>query len=158
MMMTRSLSAHNLQTKNVSTDFDSTIQGERKMMKSIRNRYWIISLFLGLIFLVVLLGTAPSNANAENIGGIDLGDLTDYVLFYADASDKANWQGATKGFVGNVAVDGIQADESTSAAFPLPELYSQTIHHSVRGRILLTKMHPLMLARHRRLQALEIQP
>ena len=52
------------------------------------------------------------------IGGIDLGNLTDYLLFFADARDDANWQGATKGFAGDVAVDGIQADERTSGDVP----------------------------------------
>ena len=45
------------------------------------------------------------------IGGINLGNLTDYLLFFSNGSTDANWQGATKGFIGDVAVDGIQADE-----------------------------------------------
>ncbi|ADL12660.1 DUF7507 domain-containing protein [Acetohalobium arabaticum] len=52
------------------------------------------------------------------IGGIDLGNLTDYLFFFADGSTDANWQGATKGFVGDVAVDGIQASEGTSGSVP----------------------------------------
>lgn len=52
------------------------------------------------------------------IGGIDLGNLTDYLFFFADGRDDANWQGATKGYVGDVAVDGIQADERTSGSVP----------------------------------------
>ncbi|ADL13022.1 DUF3794 domain-containing protein [Acetohalobium arabaticum] len=52
------------------------------------------------------------------IGGIDLGNLTDYLLFFADANEDANWQGASKGFAGDVAVDGIQANERTSGFVP----------------------------------------
>ncbi|GAB6139121.1 DUF7507 domain-containing protein [Halanaerobaculum tunisiense] len=52
------------------------------------------------------------------IGGIDLGNLTDNLFFFADANQDANWQGATKGYVGDVAVDGIQADERTSGDVP----------------------------------------
>jgi hypothetical protein len=52
------------------------------------------------------------------IGGIDLGDLTDYLLFYSNGSAGANWQGATKGFVGDVAVNGLVASETTSGSVP----------------------------------------
>lgn len=58
------------------------------------------------------------------IGGINLGNLTDYLLFYSDGSTDANWQGASKGFVGDVAVDGIQASERTSGTVP----YAGTIY------------------------------
>ncbi|MGB5594522.1 MAG: hypothetical protein WBM62_10890, partial [Crocosphaera sp.] len=49
-----------------------------------------------------------------HIGGIDLGDLTKYLFFFANGSQDANWQAATKGFAGDVVVDGIQAHERTS--------------------------------------------
>ncbi len=52
------------------------------------------------------------------IGGIDLGDLTKYLFFFANGSEDANWQGATKGFSGDVVVDGLQADERTSGGVP----------------------------------------
>ena len=52
------------------------------------------------------------------IGGIDLGDLPDFLFFFADARNDANWQGASKGYVGDVAVDGIQADQRTSGTVP----------------------------------------
>ena len=52
------------------------------------------------------------------LGGVNLGNLTDYLLFYSDASGDANWQGATKGFVGNVAVNGLVAGEKTSGTVP----------------------------------------
>lgn len=52
------------------------------------------------------------------IGGIDLGDLTDYLFVFVDGRDDANWQGASKGYVGDVAVDGEQANERTSGFVP----------------------------------------
>ncbi|MEA5534016.1 SdrD B-like domain-containing protein [Crocosphaera sp. XPORK-15E] len=58
------------------------------------------------------------------IGGIDLGDLTKYLFFFANGSQDANWQGATKGFAGDVVVDGIQATERTSGGVP----YAGTIY------------------------------
>ena len=58
------------------------------------------------------------------IGGVNLGNLTNYLFFFADGRDDANWQGATKGFVGDVAVDGIQADGRTSGSVP----YAGTIY------------------------------
>ena len=52
------------------------------------------------------------------IGGVNLGNLPDYLFFFADAHTDANWQGATKGFVGDVAVDGVEASERTSGGVP----------------------------------------
>ena len=79
---------------------------------------------LAVLGMLMLLAKAPPEANAAVIGGIDLGDLTDFLLFYSDGSGDANWQGATKGFVGDVAVDGIDADERTSGTVP----YAGTIY------------------------------
>ncbi len=53
------------------------------------------------------------------IGGVDLGGIANKELFlFANGSQDANWQGATKGFAGNVVVDGIQAKERTSGGVP----------------------------------------
>ncbi|MBC7884781.1 MAG: DNRLRE domain-containing protein, partial [Saprospiraceae bacterium] len=52
------------------------------------------------------------------IGPVNMGNLTDHLFVFTDANIKANWQGASKGFVGNVAIDGIQADETTSGTVP----------------------------------------
>jgi hypothetical protein len=60
----------------------------------------------------------------STIGGVNLGNLTDYLFFFANGSADANWQGATKGFVGDVAVDGVQASERTSGTVP----YAGTIY------------------------------
>ncbi|MGE5430073.1 MAG: SdrD B-like domain-containing protein [Syntrophomonadaceae bacterium] len=79
------------------------------------------------IFLLSLIFFALAGAiQAQDkvIGGVNLGTLPDYLLFYSNGSVDANWQGATKGFVGNVAVDGIQAAERTSGGVP----YAGTIY------------------------------
>lgn len=55
---------------------------------------------------------------AGPIGGIDLGLLPNYLLVFANGSKDANWQGATKGFAGDVVVDGILAKERTSGGVP----------------------------------------
>jgi hypothetical protein len=53
-----------------------------------------------------------------------LGGLSDYLFHFDDAGLDANWQGATKGFAGDVAVNGILASERTSGGVP----YSGTIY------------------------------
>ncbi|MCB0559403.1 MAG: hypothetical protein H6573_13480 [Lewinellaceae bacterium] len=82
-------------------------------------------------------GPAREDANGSDIpdGGepgiptviqpvVNLGNLTNYLFFFANGSSDANWQGATKGFAGDVAVNGIQADERTSGGVP----YAGTIY------------------------------
>ncbi len=51
------------------------------------------------------------------IGGINFGSLTDYLFFFANGSSGANWQSASKGFLGDVAVNGVTASETTSGTF-----------------------------------------
>lgn len=58
------------------------------------------------------------------IGGINMGNLPKYLLVFTDGSTDANWQGATKGYIGDVAVDGIEASERTSGSVP----YAGTIY------------------------------
>ena len=65
----------------------------------------------------VILGSDPAKP-------IDLGGLTNYLFFFEDGRDDTNWQGATKGFYGDVAVDGITASERTSGGVP----YAGTIY------------------------------
>jgi hypothetical protein len=38
------------------------------------------------------------------IGGVNLGNLTDYLFLFADGSDLAAWSGPSNGYIGNVAV------------------------------------------------------
>jgi len=52
------------------------------------------------------------------IGGIDLGDLPQYLFVFTNGSQDANWQGATKGFLGDVVVAGKIAKERTSGGVP----------------------------------------
>jgi uncharacterized repeat protein (TIGR01451 family) len=66
----------------------------------------------------------PASLQAAVIGGVDLGGLTDYLLYFSDGSGDANWQGASKGFVGDVGVFGTVADERTSGTVP----YAGTIY------------------------------
>jgi hypothetical protein len=68
--------------------------------------------------LALLLSCALFWENAFSQNCPDLGNLTNYLFFFANGSVDANWQGATKGFAGNVAVDGIQAKERTSGGVP----------------------------------------
>ncbi len=58
------------------------------------------------------------------IGGVNLGNLTNYLFVFTDGNDEANWQSASKGYIGDVAVDGVQANEKTSGSFA----YAGTIH------------------------------
>jgi hypothetical protein len=56
---------------------------------------------------------------ANSVGGLDLSALTnEFLFFFANGSQDANWQGATKGFVGNVAVNGVRAKQRTSGGVP----------------------------------------
>ena len=45
-----------------------------------------------------------------------MGQLTNYLFLFANGSNDANWQGATKGFAGDVAINGLIAKERTSGS------------------------------------------
>jgi hypothetical protein len=64
------------------------------------------------------------SARAAIIGSVNLGNLTNYLLVFTNGSQDANWQGATKGFVGDVAINGVSASERTSGSVP----YAGTIY------------------------------
>jgi len=67
------------------------------------------------IFIEVLCPPPSSPCIDGVIGGIDLGGIVnEYLFFFADGSEDANWQAASKGFVGDVLVDGLLAKERTS--------------------------------------------
>jgi hypothetical protein len=51
---------------------------------------------------------------------LNTGFTLEYLFFIANGSNDANWQGASKGFAGNVVVDGIQAKERASGRSPSP--------------------------------------
>ncbi len=67
---------------------------------------------------------SPHASPQTVIGGVDLGNLPNYLFLFTNGSTDANWQGATKGFVGDVAVDGVVASERTSGGVP----YAGTIY------------------------------
>ena len=77
------------------------------------------------ILLVVLFSNAlfvfaqsPRGGGGYNGGVVSLGMLTDYLFVFTDGSGDANWQGATKGFIGDVLIDGKQAKEKSSGNVP----------------------------------------
>lgn len=82
----------------------------------------LVRRILGFVVLATLFLSV--SAGAITIGGLDLGDLTDYLFVFTNGSSDANWQGATKGFVGDVAVNGLTANERTSGSVP----YAGTIY------------------------------
>jgi hypothetical protein len=51
---------------------------------------------------------------AGPIGGIDIGSISEYLFVFTDGRSDANWQSASKGYVGNVAVKGSLARLRTS--------------------------------------------
>ena len=70
-------------------------------------------LVLLTLALVMSLSSAP-RAQAVEIGGVDLGDLTDYTLFIADGRDGFNRN--DEPWLGDIAVDSQQADETGSGS------------------------------------------
>ena len=64
------------------------------------------------------------DTRAAVLGGVDLGGLTDHHLVFTNGATDANWQGASKGFVGDVAINGLVANERTSGFVP----YAGTIY------------------------------
>jgi PEP-CTERM motif len=57
-------------------------------------------------------------AHASTIGGVNLGNLNNYLFVFTNGGTDANWQSASKGYVGNVAVNGVTASERTSGTVP----------------------------------------
>ena len=58
---------------------------------------WLSLFFAFCIFFTFFF--YPQKIDAQNnIGGINLGHLTDYLFVFTNGSVDANWQGATKGF------------------------------------------------------------
>src|SRR3954463_15743169 len=70
----------------------------------------------------------PTTSKAAIIGGVNLGNLPNYLLAFTDGNVDGivdgNWQGASKGFVGDVAVNGLTASLRTSGTVP----YAGTIY------------------------------
>ena len=96
-----------------------------------------MKLFTRLIIFTTLIFTACKKDNTDTLPGstndgnpiipgrigpptgeICLGNLPNYLLVFTNGSSDANWQGATKGFIGDVAVNGLAASERTSGGVP----------------------------------------
>ena len=58
------------------------------------------------------------------LGGININNLTQNLFVFTNGNVDANWQGATKGFIGSVLVNGVLATERTSGTVP----YAGTIY------------------------------
>src|SRR4051812_43663267 len=81
--------------------------------------------------LVCVLGLfASSSAHAAIIGGVNLGNLTNYLLVFTDGAAGGvidfNLQGASKGYAGDVAVNGIAAGTLLRASGTVP--YAGTMY------------------------------
>lgn len=77
--------------------------------------------FKSRLVLVCVLAFIVSitKINAQvTLGGVNMGELPNYFMVFTNGSSDANWQGASKGFVGKVAVNGTIADERTSGTVP----------------------------------------
>jgi len=78
----------------------------------------------------------PNRVPPEN-GKFCLGNLPQYHLVFTNGSTDANWQGATKGFIGDVAVNGLVASERTSGGVPYAgNLYTNAASQSAWQGIL----------------------
>ncbi len=106
-------------------DFTFTKKNQRKLEQSIRFpvRSVVIVRSLLAVMLVLLffsgiqtLDAAP-DAPAATIGGVNLGNLTNYGIFVSDGSGKAKIQSASDGYAGDWAVNGTVATEETSGSF-----------------------------------------
>ena len=59
--------------------------------------------------LAVCFEAMESRLCLTTIGGVNLGNLPSYLFFFANGSQDANWQARSKGFAGDVVVNGITA-------------------------------------------------
>src|SRR5437868_5026841 len=84
----------------------------------------LLQISIKRILITATLGLIICNAHSQTwIRGVNMGKLTDYLFVFTDGSVDANWQSASKGFIGNVAINGTVAHERTSGQFG----YSGTI-------------------------------
>lgn len=71
------------------------------------------------ILLAMIIANGYQSVCAQTtLGGVNLGQLPAYLFVFTNGSTDANWQGATKGFIGNVAINGLVANERTSGGVP----------------------------------------
>jgi hypothetical protein len=79
---------------------------------------------LSAVFALAATSLVASRSMAGSVGGINLGNLTDYLFVFTNGSVDANWQSASPGYSGDVAVNGLVASERTSGNFD----YTGTIY------------------------------
>jgi hypothetical protein len=79
---------------------------------------------LSAVFALAASSLVASRSMASTVGGINLGNLTDYLFVFTNGSVDANWQSASPGYSGDVAVNGLVASERTSGTFD----YTGTIY------------------------------
>lgn len=90
-----------------------TLQGRKAVpFDSPVHVYSQVKLLFTAVFLLIV-----SMGKAQTIGGVNLGNLTNYLFVFTDGSTDANWQAASKGFIGDVAINGNSAEERTSGSF-----------------------------------------
>jgi uncharacterized repeat protein (TIGR01451 family) len=105
--------------------------------KFIKNRC-TAQMYKHLLMLIstVLSLTANQGFAQTTLGGVNMGNLPSYLFVFTDGRNDANWQSASKGFVGNVAIDGLQAVEKTSGSFPYSgQIYTNDATLSAWGNI-----------------------
>jgi hypothetical protein len=66
-------------------------------------------------FVITTLSLCFLNFGAS--AQLSLGQLTEYLFVFTNGSMDANWQSASKGFIGDVAINGDLAKERTSGSF-----------------------------------------
>jgi hypothetical protein len=101
------------------------------MSSRISNSYFLkfkrgLAVCIAFLLYSMSLSAQPYNAS------MFAGNLIDYHMVFTNGSAEANWQGASKGFLGAVALNGINANEKSSGNIPfLGTIYtnSNTLGH-----------------------------
>ena len=82
------------------------------------NNFVLTLLRRSSVFAAFCICATFSSFAQTTLGGVNLGNLPNYHMVFTNGSVDANWQGATKGFAGNVAIKGTIATERTSGGVP----------------------------------------
>lgn len=91
-------------------------QKMKNKMKNQKNK----DRFISSLFLLILgLFGVNNPINAEyRMGGVNLGNLPKYHMVFTQGNVDANLQGSTRGFLGDIAINGIVASERTAGRVP----------------------------------------
>lgn len=90
------------------------MQGKTTLLQA---RY-VTAVAVAATAIVALSVSAAPAAGGVVLGGVNLGNLPNNLFVFTNGSSDANWQGASKGFVGDVAVNGLSASVRTSGTVP----------------------------------------